>query len=160
MNPKWKTVWRKIEGFPEYKVSDNGIVKHGDKNLKYHTGRYHRVTLYRGSVSTAFLVQRLVAGAFIESIDGKDQVDHINGDRYDNRISNLRWTTSQEQKWNTPCSGYSKHRGKYHSTIRDNSGNKLYIGSYDTPEEAQAAYVKRAVELRGVEFTPRLKPII
>ena len=41
-------------------------------------------------------VHRLVADAFIEKVDGKEQIDHINGIRDDNRVGNLRWCTNQE----------------------------------------------------------------
>lgn len=41
-------------------------------------------------------VHRLVAGAFIKNSGGKEQVDHINGVRSDNRVDNLRYCTAKE----------------------------------------------------------------
>ena len=78
-------------------------------------------------------------------------LDHANRVKTDNRISNLRYITPSQQNQNTNLhpnntSGYrgvflDKSSGKWRSRIRVN--NKKYsLGSYLTPEEAYAAYLK------------------
>ena len=43
-----------------------------------------------------YRVHRLVATLFVPNPDNKSFVDHIDGDRYNNRADNLRWVTSKE----------------------------------------------------------------
>jgi hypothetical protein len=76
------------------------------------------------------------------------QIDHINGNRSDNRIANLREVTRAENIQNQLCprkdnrSGYlgvSKMGKKFKASIGIN-GTKKYLGSYRTPEEASEVY--------------------
>lgn len=87
------------------------------------------------------------------------QTDHINGNKLDNRQSNLRSCSKMENQWNKI--GWSKigkgiqlrPKGNYQATIWNN-GKSEHIGVFDTLEEAKAAYNQRARELRG-QFHPR-----
>jgi hypothetical protein len=57
---------------------------------------YLRLTLNKNGVKSNHLVHRLVAQAFIENENGKEQVNHINGIKCDNRVENLEWVTNYE----------------------------------------------------------------
>lgn len=86
------------------------------------------------------------------------QVDHINGDRHDNRISNLRLASSSENQRNRKrpknnTSGYKgvswiEHYQMWQATIKFDGKNK-YLGRFDTPEEASDAYNKAALRHHG-----------
>lgn len=88
----------------------------------------------------------------------KGYVDHINGDKSDNRISNLREATASEnlcnrgrQRNNTSGhKGVSWHRQnrKWKATISV-SGRNRYLGSFDTKEEAAQAYNRAALHFHG-----------
>ena len=71
-----------------------------------------------------------------------DEIDHINRNKADNRICNLRNVTHQVNVWNTNAKGYyfNKARKKYCAKIKVNN-KRLYLGCYDTPEEARQAYL-------------------
>lgn len=87
-----------------------------------------------------------------------DTIDHINNDKLDNRLCNLRFITRQgnnarngPQKNNT--SGYKgvcwhNQRGKWMTSVKYNGKNK-YFGIYKTKEEAALAYNVAAKQLFG-----------
>lgn len=88
------------------------------------------------------------------------QVDHINGDKLDNRLCNLRLATNSENcrtKRKANPTGYrgisfKKAINKWQASIMID-GKRKYLGVYETPEQAAEAYKKAAVELYG-EFQP------
>lgn len=101
--------WKIIEEYPNYMVSSEGKVKSIERNdgrgrhkkgkilsPRYNTRGYITVVLYKNGVPQTFRVNRLVAQVFIPNPDNKPYVDHINGDRADNRVCNLRWVTHKE----------------------------------------------------------------
>ena len=77
--------------------------------------RYYAVNLnrYDGSKKRWVLVHRLVAEAFIPNPEGKPEVDHINGLKWDSRAENLRWATHKENL-NNPAT-----KPKYHNRYQD-----------------------------------------
>ncbi len=59
---------------------------------------YKQVTLSQNKKRKTYLVHRLVAEAFIPNYENKSTVNHINGNKLDNRVENLEWATNSEQK--------------------------------------------------------------
>lgn len=120
MNDSMVEEWKDIEGFENYQVSNRGRVRscarlsYGDyitkrsvreRILKSHPdGKgYLMVWLYKDAKRHTMKVHRLVAKAFIPNEQSKPQIDHINGDKKDNRANNLRWCTEKEN-FNNPIS--------------------------------------------------------
>lgn len=95
--------WKAITDYPNYEVSDAGEVRNviTGKIIKGALGSsgYPRVTLCPGKKDMT--VHRLVALHFIENPENKPMVDHIDRDRTNNHVSNLRWVTSSENNQNT-----------------------------------------------------------
>ena len=96
--------WKKIDGYDNYTVSTFGRVRNDDTNkiLKnsFNSHGYHHVGLYKNNKETKMKIHRLVANAFIKNPEGKKCVDHINNNKIDNNITNLRWATDSENQHN------------------------------------------------------------
>lgn len=96
------------------------------------------------------LVHRLIWLMFKGELP-KNDIDHINGIRNDNRIENLREVTRMQNLWNRRnVKGYIYNPAskKYQVRIRNNYKH-LHIGVYDTAEEAHQAYLKAKAERDG-----------
>ena len=97
--------WRTIAAFPCYEVSDAGLVRHKDRKvvLKPFTDRlqeYDRVTLYNGGRKSKVMVHILVAEAFLGPRPEGMEIDHLNTNRHDNRVCNLRYVTPETNRLN------------------------------------------------------------
>lgn len=114
-NPMPGEEWRRcIYPFIRYEVSNYGNVRHArTKNLLNFSVQkspsqskgwkpYKMVSIRVNNKIMLPLVHRLVAYAFIplpdDSLFEKYEVDHIDGDKMNNRVENLRWVTSSENK--------------------------------------------------------------
>ena len=84
-------------------------------------------------------------------------VDHINGVKGDNRIANLRLATDCQNSYHRPRKSnnvtgykgvYQRENGKYRATITVNR-KRTSLGTFDTKEEAYAAYCEAARRLHG-----------
>jgi len=76
--------------------------------------------------------------------NSKQHTDHIDGNRLNNSLNNLRIVNQQQNNWNqTKAKGYSwnKYNKKWVSKIRLN-GKDIYLGCYDSESEAHTAYLK------------------
>ena len=89
---------REVLEFPKYSVDDSGVVYDSDdKELPtYIDNGYARVMFRVDGKQFTRKLHRVIAQAFIENIDGKEQIDHINEDKLDNRVENLRWCSHEE----------------------------------------------------------------
>ena len=82
-------------------------------------------------------------------------IDHINGDRSDNRASNIRVATRSENMPNVSRAskrnssgllGAHKYRDKWSASISINGARK-HLGVFDSAEDASAAYLERKAEM-------------
>lgn len=102
-------VWKEIKDFENYQVSNLGRVKNArGKIMKQKTqyNGYKNVGLRKGgNKQKMFLVHRLVATAFIGVDENNPQVNHIDGNKENNNVSNLEWCTASENKKHAVATG-------------------------------------------------------
>ncbi|MGI4851696.1 MAG: HNH endonuclease [Janthinobacterium lividum] len=81
------------------------------------------------------------------------EIDHVNGIKTDNQMSNLRLATSAQNKANiasghTGLRGTKAHQGRWVAQMSID-GKNHYIGIFDTQEQAHAAYCQTVTQIRG-----------
>lgn len=96
-------IWKKIDGFDKYYVSNLGRVKSSSYRntgkeyiLKQHTNKdgYKTLVIMVGfKKAKSYLVHRLVALAFINNPNNYSDVDHKDRCRDNNRVDNLQWVS-------------------------------------------------------------------
>lgn len=93
-------VWRTIKIAPTYEISDKGEVRNKitNKILKQKIDRYGYkcIGLYYKKKKLYYTIHRLLATEFVPNPDNKPQVNHIDGNKLNNSISNLEWSTAKE----------------------------------------------------------------
>lgn len=103
---------KQINGYEKYLISKDGdiYIKETMQKMKPSLSQngYLRIGLTKDKKKTIFLVHRLVALSYLENIDNKIQVNHINGIKYDNRLANLEWATSHENMQHAYKNGLMK----------------------------------------------------
>jgi hypothetical protein len=131
-------VWKVIQEFPDYAVSNLGRVKRTTwdrsnrppkilKGEPNHAG-YTMVALYRPGKRQWKRVSRLVAMAFLEPDFFRDQVNHKNGDKADDRAQNLEWTTcSENHKHSFAELGRATQKGELHGAAKLKATDVLTI---------------------------------
>lgn len=156
-----KEVWRRVEGYDQpIEVSNLGNVRRSDgKSIKVITHPrkgYNHVSVSKEGRQTIALVHRLVAEAFIPKIKGKNEIDHINTIKTDNRVENLRWVDHKENCNNPITKDKYKARvgerntffGRKHSVCTKNRLSEIHK-RLSQSEESKRAFVERMKPYRG-----------
>lgn len=96
-----------------------------------------------------YLIHR-IAWFYVTGEMPKNDIDHIDGDRKNNKFDNIRSVTKAVNRQNlrsampfnkTGLLGVQVHHGKYRATINV-AGTQIRLGRFDTKEEAHEAYLK------------------
>jgi len=143
--------WKLVEGFPNYEVSSTGQIRHIENGIrKLVKDRYLRVRMWDSVNKKHVLhaVHRIVAKAFIPNPDELPQVNHIDGYKYNNFISNLEWCTSQQN---------IKHACD-NNLLPSGEKNPMFKGYWVTPDGKEFSSCKKAGEHVGYSggYTSRL----
>lgn len=125
-------IWKDIKGYERlYEVSNCGRVRthiervvpvkyKGFRKLKQRFLKsqkrhpeYNKVSLYKNGKRTEFYLHRLVAFAFLQEVEGLDQINHIDGNKRNNHIKNLEWSNNQLNTIHAYETGLNKTVGIY-----------------------------------------------
>lgn len=108
-------IWKDVAGYEGYyKVSNLGRVKSLERKVKFRTFKklvksriltprisdsgYYTVNISKDGKGNMKYLARIIAIAFIPNPDNKPQVNHIDGNKINNCISNLEWVTNAENQ--------------------------------------------------------------
>lgn len=119
---------------------------------------YYIITLSKNGDRKTFKIHRLIAIHFIDNPENKQFVDHIDIDKTNNSISNLRWVTRSENGFNTGINrtntsgikgvSFDKKTKKWRVRIKLNQKSK-HLGLYETLEEATLVRQEAALKYFG-----------
>ena len=151
-----------IEGFENYSVSDFGNVRN-DKTGRILKGcddgrGYFQVDLRNNKIKHKKKIHQLVAQAFLQNPENKKCVDHIDNDKQNNNLINLRYATLQENGRNAKLSSkntsgtkgvsWNKNRNKWRAQIKIN-GKSIHLGYFINKDDAINIRIQRAKDAFG-----------
>lgn len=144
-------IWKEISGYEGYfEVSNLGNFRSKDRVIKYksngtrlYPGKflktetivegYQRIVLMKEAIKKRYMCHRLVAQEFVPNPDNKPYVNHINGNKADNRAENLEWVTQSENELHSHSVLGNTMRGKTYSkkveAIFPKEGDRIVFNS-------------------------------
>jgi hypothetical protein len=156
-----------IKDFENYSISNFGNVKNNKTGKILKPGNccgYHIVSLNGKSQR----VNRLVAQSFIPNPDNKPNADHIDNNKKNNNVNNLRWATQSENCSNMSIGNrntsgikgvhFDKLRNKWVAEIK-HEGIKYYLGRFENIEDAIKARQLKSNVLQG-DYVNKCEKII
>jgi hypothetical protein len=159
-----KETYLPIDDYPTYEVSNFGNIKNKKTGKILSPGLnnkgYELVDLCDGGKRKTLTIHRLVLIAFEGKSKDANQnfVDHIDNDRTNNCLFNLRWCSNQQNAFNTSMSKnntsgikgvyFEKARNKWRAQIMIN-GKLIHLGYFDNIEDAKIARQNKSQEVFG-----------
>ena len=134
-----------IINYPNYLIYDDGRIFSKKSNIflkpTFHTKGYRMVGLYKNGKLKTHRLHRLVAIHYIPNPNNYNEIDHINRNKNDNNVENLRWCSRSENVRNRNISknNTSGYKNIYYRENRNTWRVKYYkicSKSFKTKKEA------------------------
>lgn len=165
---KHEEIWKPINGFSFYEISNLGRIKSlerwvggcGDRVIGERiiacggAEKYPSVTLRKNKERHRFYIHRLVAENFIPNPKNKPYVNHINSKSNDNRVENLEWVTTRENTNHREFINKRKCKRGAHYDKNNNTwiarvyvdGKQIRLGRFNTEDEAHNTYKQYLID--------------
>lgn len=150
MNPSSKSI-KDYENL--YEINPDGtvisLIKGKIKKDWKQKDGYRLIGLFKNKVRTCFYVHRLVAEVYLPKIESKDFVNHKDGNKANNHVSNLEWVTKSENSKHSFEIGTQSNKGENHPMAQLNEEKvkdirqKFATGQYKRKELAEMFGVKK-----------------
>lgn len=129
----------------------NKNIKRG-KILKLYISKkgYLQVNLTKNRQSKTSSVHRLVATAFIQNPKNKPEVNHIDGNKQNNKIDNLEWVTSSENTIHAIKTGLVKNthgRNHYKTPVNQYSLDGEFIRRWDSIKQIKKEWNLKSIHV-------------
>ncbi len=157
-----REVWRSVDGYANYEVSSHGRVRNAttERILTQHSTKkgYLQVGLFKNGKTNTRNVHRLVGCEFIDNPLRKPCIDHIDGDRTNNYVSNLCWATISEnsRNCNKRITSASLYKGVVYRRCNNKwqarilvDGKRVSLGVFPTEKDAAIKYNEAAAHYFG-----------
>lgn len=159
-------IWKDIDGFDGvYEISNYGRVKSSNyggmiRKPRIQNNGYETVRLWKCGKPKFYLIHRLVFSHFIGYLNDDLVVDHIDGNKVNNHVSNLQQIESRDNTIKAVCNKYMRgvkkvNRG-YYSASMNIKYKRYYLGSFKTIEEANEAYNKAVSDYKKRGILPQI----
>jgi len=131
-----KEIWKDIKGYEgRYEASNYGAVRNAKtkqiRKPRVDSHGYLRINVPRNDgtgKSNAIHIHTMVALAFYKKIDGKNQVNHIDGDKKNNKVENLEWCTASENTKHAHRTGLAHvYHGEQNCNAKFNEDQVIWI---------------------------------
>ena len=126
---EYKTEWKIIDGFPNYEISRNCVIRNRETGRikKQCLGKrgYLVVSLYKEGKRCLRTVHILMARAFIANPYGLKVVNHKDGDKTNCSLENLEWVTTRDNLLHARIMGLHKSDGDKKVSQYDLNGNRI-----------------------------------
>lgn len=147
-------IWKDVAGFEGlYQVSNFGRVRSMDRRVRTKgnytrkvngvvlkncfDGNYFHVILNNKGKGKVFLVHRIVAEAFIENRYGLPQVNHKDGNKLNNKVTNLEWCTAKDNLMHAFSTGLATPQITHYRGVKAFIAKDMsFVGEYKSQHEA------------------------